>query len=183
MSQGISVVDGEMRLVAWNRRYSELFDYPDGMLFVGRPVADLMIRYKRERGQIGPVMSTIRWSVDWPICAPAVRIAMCANVLMAMWWKCAANPARRWLRREFQRHHRIQARRGRPARSQRASGRSGRTTHLRVAGLAEGGRSRPAAGPGGAGTRTRFIAAASHDLLRPLSPPRLFLSSLRDDHA
>ena len=41
-----------MRLVAWNGRYQHLFDYPDGMLYVGRPVADL-IRYNAERGELG----------------------------------------------------------------------------------------------------------------------------------
>src|SRR5690606_37544669 len=49
---GVSVVDHDMRLVAWNRRYQELFDYPDGMLYVGRPVGDL-IRYNAERGELG----------------------------------------------------------------------------------------------------------------------------------
>ena len=32
----------DMRLVAWNRRYQQMFGYPDGMLYVGRPVADLI---------------------------------------------------------------------------------------------------------------------------------------------
>jgi signal transduction histidine kinase/CheY-like chemotaxis protein len=41
MSQGISVVDAELRLVAWNRRYAELFAYPPELLQVGRPIADL----------------------------------------------------------------------------------------------------------------------------------------------
>ena len=40
MSQGISVVDAELRLVAWNRRYAELFGYPPGMLRVGMPIAE-----------------------------------------------------------------------------------------------------------------------------------------------
>ena len=39
---GVSVVDAEMRLVAWNRRYQQLFNYPAGMLYVGRSVADLI---------------------------------------------------------------------------------------------------------------------------------------------
>ncbi len=43
MTQGVSVVDSE-RIVAWNRRYSDLFDYPEEFVYVGRPVADL-IRY------------------------------------------------------------------------------------------------------------------------------------------
>ncbi|RPE81437.1 PAS-domain containing protein [Vulcaniibacterium tengchongense] len=41
MSQGISVVDADLRLVAWNRRYAELFDFPPELLQVGRPIADL----------------------------------------------------------------------------------------------------------------------------------------------
>ncbi|MGH8086000.1 MAG: PAS-domain containing protein [Lysobacter sp.] len=41
MSQGISVVDAELRLVAWNRRYAELFGFPPELLQVGRPIADL----------------------------------------------------------------------------------------------------------------------------------------------
>ena len=38
MSQGISVVDANLRLVAWNARYQELFGFPDGLLEVGVPV-------------------------------------------------------------------------------------------------------------------------------------------------
>ena len=41
MSQGISVIDREQRLVAWNRRYVELFGFPEELLQVGRPVAEL----------------------------------------------------------------------------------------------------------------------------------------------
>jgi len=41
MSQGISVIDRHQRLVAWNRRYAELFGFPEELLQVGRPVADL----------------------------------------------------------------------------------------------------------------------------------------------
>jgi Na+/proline symporter/signal transduction histidine kinase len=53
ISLGISVVDSEMRLVAWNRQYLELFEYPDGMVYVSCPVAAL-IRYNAERGECGP---------------------------------------------------------------------------------------------------------------------------------
>ncbi|MBP7157311.1 MAG: PAS-domain containing protein [Thermomonas sp.] len=40
MSQGISVVDADLRLVAWNGRYAELFGFPPGMLRVGLPIAE-----------------------------------------------------------------------------------------------------------------------------------------------
>ncbi|WP_455924412.1 hybrid sensor histidine kinase/response regulator [Pseudomonas putida] len=53
ISQGVSVVDQSLHLVAWNRRYLELFNYPDGLISVGRPIADI-IRYNAERGLCGP---------------------------------------------------------------------------------------------------------------------------------
>ena len=53
MTQGIAVVDAELRLVAWNRRYLELFRYPEGMVRVGCPVAEL-IRWNARRGEWGP---------------------------------------------------------------------------------------------------------------------------------
>lgn len=52
VSQGISVVDKELRIVAWNHRYLEMFDYPDGILYVGRPVEEI-IRFNAQRGIFG----------------------------------------------------------------------------------------------------------------------------------
>ncbi|MCW5578597.1 MAG: PAS-domain containing protein [Dokdonella sp.] len=52
MSQGICVVDAALDVVAWNRRYAELFAYPPGLLAVGRPVAALM-QHNIARGLIG----------------------------------------------------------------------------------------------------------------------------------
>lgn len=50
---GVSVIDRNLRLVAWNSRYLELFAYPAGLVRVGVPVADL-IRFNAERGECGP---------------------------------------------------------------------------------------------------------------------------------
>lgn len=41
MSQGISVVDAQLQLVAWNSRYAALFKFPPELLQVGQPVAHL----------------------------------------------------------------------------------------------------------------------------------------------
>ncbi len=49
--QGISVVDDKLRLVAWNQRYQELFDYPERLLYIGCPIAHLY-RFNAERGFI-----------------------------------------------------------------------------------------------------------------------------------
>ncbi|WP_150300832.1 hybrid sensor histidine kinase/response regulator [Pseudomonas profundi] len=53
ITQGISVVDKELRLVAWNRRYLEMFEYPEGLIVIGRPIADLILCNAR-RGLCGP---------------------------------------------------------------------------------------------------------------------------------
>ncbi len=50
---GISVVDADLNLVAWNSRYLDLFDYPSDMVYVGAPVADL-IRHNARHGDFGP---------------------------------------------------------------------------------------------------------------------------------
>jgi signal transduction histidine kinase/CheY-like chemotaxis protein len=52
MSQGICVVDAELRVVAWNRRYAELFLYPPGLLKVGRAVEELA-RFSIGAGMVG----------------------------------------------------------------------------------------------------------------------------------
>ncbi|MGC9421951.1 hybrid sensor histidine kinase/response regulator [Vibrio sp.] len=53
IGQGIAVVDKQLRLVAWNQRYLELFDFPAGLIQVGRPIADI-IRHNAEKGLCGP---------------------------------------------------------------------------------------------------------------------------------
>jgi len=52
IAQGVSVVDASQRLIGWNSRYVELMNYPAGMVHVGEPVADL-IRYNAKLGRFG----------------------------------------------------------------------------------------------------------------------------------
>ena len=51
MSQGVAVVDQGMRLVGWNRRYVELMQYPEGTLYIGKPIIEL-IQLNAKRGLI-----------------------------------------------------------------------------------------------------------------------------------
>jgi signal transduction histidine kinase/Na+/proline symporter/ActR/RegA family two-component response regulator len=53
MAQGISMVDRDLRLVAWNQRYETLFEYPRGFLYVGMPIIEA-IHLNAERGLCGP---------------------------------------------------------------------------------------------------------------------------------
>jgi Na+/proline symporter/signal transduction histidine kinase/ActR/RegA family two-component response regulator len=52
MDQGISVVDKHLHLVAWNKRYSNLYPYPDDLLAVGVPI-ERLIRYNAAQGEFG----------------------------------------------------------------------------------------------------------------------------------
>ncbi|MFL0810342.1 MAG: PAS-domain containing protein [Agarilytica sp.] len=52
ISSAISVANEELKLVSWNRRYEEMFDYPEGMLRVGAPI-DELVRFNAERGMLG----------------------------------------------------------------------------------------------------------------------------------
>ncbi len=53
LPQGVCVVNADMRLVAWNQRYLDLFEYPAGFVFAGKPV-ERLIQYNAERGWCGP---------------------------------------------------------------------------------------------------------------------------------
>jgi Na+/proline symporter/signal transduction histidine kinase/CheY-like chemotaxis protein len=51
VSQGISVVDADLKLVAWNRRYVEMYDYPPGFLRIGQPIEEVL-RFNAARGRL-----------------------------------------------------------------------------------------------------------------------------------
>lgn len=53
IEQGISVIDKELNLVAWNKRYIQLFDFPDEMVYVGAPI-EALIRHNILRTNCAP---------------------------------------------------------------------------------------------------------------------------------
>lgn len=50
--QGISVIDEDLKLVAWNRQYLRMFDYPQERIHAGMPVEELL-RFNAQRGLFG----------------------------------------------------------------------------------------------------------------------------------
>ena len=50
--EGMSVVDKDLSLVAWNYRYVELYQYPEGFLQQGMPIAEV-VRFNALRGFCG----------------------------------------------------------------------------------------------------------------------------------
>ena len=53
LAQGFSIYNREFRLVAWNRHFLELLDFPEHMGELGRPLAEFF-RFNAERGDYGP---------------------------------------------------------------------------------------------------------------------------------
>jgi len=53
LAQGYSIFDRELRLVAWNRQFLELLDFPEELGTFGRSLADFF-RFNAERGDYGP---------------------------------------------------------------------------------------------------------------------------------
>ena len=166
ISSGVSVVDPEMRLVAWNRRYQTMFGYPEGMLYVGRPVADL-IRYNAERGELGEgdVEEQIAKRIGYmragsPHVFERTRsdgqvIEMRGQPLPGGGYVTSYNDVTEFKRVEL------------------ALLEANENLEQRVAQRSEEAESAQQ-------SKSRFLAAISHDVLQPLNAARLFTSALRE---
>jgi PAS domain-containing protein len=53
LTQGISVFDSSLRLVAWNNRFMELLELPEGFVELHKPFSEF-VRYAAERNEYGP---------------------------------------------------------------------------------------------------------------------------------
>jgi len=179
VSQGISVVDAHMRLVAWNRRYLELFDYPDGMVHVGVPVADL-IRWNAELGECGPgeVDGHVAKRIDYmqagsPHLFQRIRpdgtvIELRGRPLPGGGYVTTYSDVTAY------KHVEQALIEVNETLEQRVEQRTAELSEALVA-TAHARRAAETANI----SKTRFLAAASHDLLQPLNAARLFTSALR----
>ncbi|WP_101927254.1 MULTISPECIES: PAS-domain containing protein [Luteimonas] len=53
LPQGVVIVDADLRIVAWNARYIELFRFPPDLVQVGTSI-EAVFRYNARRGLLGP---------------------------------------------------------------------------------------------------------------------------------
>lgn len=52
ITHGIAVVDQDLNLVVWNAKYLELFQYPEELVYIGKPIKELL-QYNAQRGDFG----------------------------------------------------------------------------------------------------------------------------------
>ncbi len=179
VTQGISVVDAQLRVVAWNRRYLELFGYPEGLVAVGRPVIDLL-RWSAAQGELGSGdaevqiekrLAHLRAGTQYTF----QRVRRNGQVYDIHGQPMAGGGFVTTYTdiTEFKRHEQalLDAKQGLEERV------AERTCELRAA--LEAQRLAKQEAEAANTSKTRFFAAASHDLLQPLNAARLFVSALQ----
>ncbi len=167
---GVSVIDANLRLVAWNPRYVEMFDYPEGYVVVGRSIADL-IRYNAEREGIpGDIAAHV-----------GRRMGHLARGTPHSFER--QRPSGRWIKmvgRPMPGGGYVQSFTDITAEKETQADLEARVV-ARTQDLAQSnamlGEARAVAETA-TRDKTRFLAAASHDLLQPLHAARLFCAAL-----
>ncbi len=176
IDQGVSVVDEDLRLTAWNRRYVEMFGLPAGFVHVGLPIA-AVYRLNAERGEAGVPDHEIDAWVERRLEALARRIPHDHE---------REQPDGRILRSSgapipgggyATSYTDITALRRAARELEEANERLEARVADRTERLEEARRQAEDA----TASKTRFLAAASHDLLQPLHAARLFIAALRED--
>ena len=172
MAQGISMVDRDLRLVAWNQRYEALFHYPPGFLYVGMPIVEA-IRLNAEQGLCGPgdpeqlVQRRVahlrsgtphvseRLRPDGRTVETRVQPMTDGGMVSTFTDVTDYKKVERELREIAE------------------------TLELRVEERTDQLRQAKLEAEQANHSKTKFVAAASHDLLQPMNAARLFVSALR----
>jgi Na+/proline symporter/signal transduction histidine kinase/CheY-like chemotaxis protein len=178
--QGIAVFDENLRLVWWNRRFSDYLNLPDAYARIGVS-AEEVIRYSAEHGEYGPGdVETIvaelmaQYRSRTPI---TYERRLADGTVLEV--GTSATPGGNVVATLTDVTERVQATaelaESKESLEQRVAERTRALTllndQLREATLAAEDANID---------KTRFLAAASHDLLQPLNAARLFLSSLAE---
>lgn len=174
MEQGIAVFDASDRLTIWNRRFRSLLDLPEHVGQVGFPLADMMA-ILATRGDLpgGDVQSLIRSFHQFD--SPFQIILSGGERIIEV--RCNLMPDKGLVATFSDITARVEAdlalKQANETLEQRVSERTAELTRVNHQ-LAE---ARAAADEANIG-KTRFFAAAGHDILQPLNAARLYSSSL-----
>jgi len=183
ISQGISVIDQDLRLIAWNQAYLNLFSFPPGFIKVGLPIAEV-IRFNAERGEFGDFgAGGVEEHIERRLAALRRRAHHTyererpnGTVL-----KSIGNPMPGG--GYVTSFTDITAEKAAQAALQEANEQLEGRVAERTAELSEANAELSAAkntAEAATLSKTKFLAAASHDLLQPLNAARLFSAALED---
>ncbi|MDC0404466.1 PAS-domain containing protein, partial [Porticoccaceae bacterium] len=179
ISQGVSAIDQDLNLVAWNRTYLDMFAYPKDFIKVGMPISEV-IKLNLQRGMVGEE------SVDKEVSRRLLHMRNGTSYSVERTWqgrvlRFQGNPmpdggyvttftditglinTQRQLEQANSNLERLV--------DERTESLSKANSALKLA-------TREA--ENATVSKTRFLAAASHDLLQPLNAGKLFIGALQE---
>ncbi len=175
--QGITVFDHDLRLVCWNREFRDLFGLPSDMLHAGIGL-DEIIRFNAERGVYGPGPSDEHLAARLETLVGGgepLRLGLSSGRIVEV--RSARMPdgglVATYIDATAQAESEQELEFANEALERRVHERTEELVRLN----AELVRAKAEAEEANL-SKTRFLAAASHDLLQPLSAARLYASSL-----
>jgi len=174
LPQGVSVVDSDLRLVAWNRRYVELFGYPADLVQVGKPI-EALIRYNAESGLhgSGDVEALVQKRIHHLRTGSnhAHERELPGNVVLEIRGNPVPGVGYATSYTDVSAYKRVEAELRSLAESLERRV-SERTKDLQRA-IAEADRANR--------LKSKFLAAAVHDLSQPVNAAHLYLSAIKED--
>ncbi|MEN3141058.1 PAS domain-containing hybrid sensor histidine kinase/response regulator [Ochrobactrum sp. WV_118_8] len=176
MEQGITVLDKDLRLTFWNRQFRKLFDLPDEVMQVGIPVSEIVeqlhsrgdISFNAQNGVIRSLAAVRQpWRIDMKSTGKVLEIqsnpmpdggivATYTDITAAVEADVTRQKAAEML-------------------EQRVADRTAELTRVNQQ-LAKAQTAAEEANQG----KTRFLAAAGHDILQPLNAARLYSTALAE---
>ena len=181
MTQGVSVVDAEQRLVGWNRRYAELMGYRDDTLYVGQPIAEL-IRRNAAMGRFGDVDADVAVARRLKFLKSGSAYTYESTFVDGKVIEIRGQPMRGG--GYVTTYTDITGFKNTEAALEASKAELEQRVADRTAALTDAMRELEAArheAERANASKTRFLAAAAHDLLQPLNATRLF-ATLLDEH-
>jgi signal transduction histidine kinase len=177
--QGITVFDKDLRLMAWNREFRDLFDMPSDFLRIGLGLEELL-QYNAARGIYGPgepgqqVMIRLELLVNEP--APT-RLRLETGVVIEV--RSARMPDGGLVTTYTDVTQAVEAEEALEATNETLEQRVRERTEELVRLNGELAKAKAIAEAADQ-SKTRFLAAASHDILQPLNAARLYATSLME---
>lgn len=184
--QGIAVFDRDLQLICWNRQFGEILDLPPSLIRVGIGLADIL-RFNSQRGAVKPdrIEDFVRAQIERYVSGKDVFMERFAEAGMVIEVRANHMPDGGIVTTFTDITSSVEAaealERSNETLERRVRERTEELTLLNVA-LARAKGEADAANI----SKTKFLAAASHDILQPLNAARLYVTSLierggRDD--
>lgn len=178
--QGISVFDKDLQLICWNRQFRELLGLPAEYGQVGTPL-DAIIRFNAERGEFGhgPVASHVAERIDKLVVRQQTFQEKLASTGTVLEVRTSPMPDGGIVTTYTDITERVLAEEALARSNETLERRVRERTHELTRVNEELVRAKREADEANIG-KTRFLAAAGHDILQPLNAARLYASSLVD---